>query len=252
MTTISVYFNWEGKIAIGDRIILSEFPENLYHLGYQFVNKHNNIFLNHNPFVIQGTDVDLDINYSDVNQKFIHNPYSVCSRTEILFDHLNLNTKQITITKPRLYIHENNKKENIITIHTTGKDKIPDNVINHILTKYSKYYTIVQITPANNVKIQGMEHLNYDINIEGSWEKVAELLSKSIMYIGVDSNVSHLALAYTSNVNVYLPSDWIKYFSNQSQPFGNNTIGNIWLHPNNYYFNETNRSHGFTNSYLTL
>ena len=271
MIPICVYFDWDGPGGgpnkIGDKIIISEFPENLHDIGYQFINKHNNPFLNYNPFVKEGTDVDLDINFSDINIKFIINPSNINSRTELLFNYLNLNTEKIKITKPRLYIHENNKKENIITIHTKAKEgtsyesEIPNNVIDHILTKYSKHYTIVQIIPPNYKnnglqvrpnRIQGMTHLDYDINIKGSWERVAEMLSKSIMFIGVDSNVSHLAQAYMPNVNLFIPSGFINYFGNKSQSFGQGTIGNQWLHKNNYYFNEIERSYGFTNSYLTL
>ena len=72
------------------------------------------------------------------------------------------------------------------------------------------------------------------------------------MFIGTDSWISHLAQAYMSNVNVFIEFKFIKFFNNTSQPFGNSSMGNIWLHPNNYYFNETDRSYGFTNSYLTL
>ena len=231
-TNICVKYSYKQP-KIGDNVILTEFPENLHNAGYTFINKYNNPFLEYNPFVAEG-EIDIEINFNDLDQTFIKNSYNINSRSELLFKHLNINATP-KIIKPRLYVYENNKKENLILMHLSGKQPLPENVVDYVLTKYSKHYTIIQIKEPKY-----------------SWKDIAEMASKSIMFIGSDSWISHLAQAYITNVNVFIEAGFIKYFNNASQPFGYGSIGNIWLHPNNYYFNETDQSYGFTNSYLTL
>jgi len=222
------------KIKIGDNLILTEFPENLHEAGYVFVNKHNNPFLKYNPYVIDKSEDVITVNFNKIDQEFIYNPYNINSRSDLLFNYLDIRIKP-KILGPKLYIHEDAEKENIILLHSQGKQPLPSNIIDYVLTKYSKHYTIIQI-----------DKPDYE------WEDIAEIASKSIMFVGTDSWISHLAQAYMSNVNVFIESNFVKCFNNKSQPFGKGTIGNICLHPNNYYFNETDRSLGFTNSYLTL
>jgi len=225
------------KTKIGDNLILTEFPENLHEAGYTFIDKYNNPFLKYNPYVTKidyNDDNLVELNFNKLDQEFIRKPYNINSRSDLLFNYLNIKIKP-KILGPKLYIHEGVEKENIILLHTQGKLPLPNNIIDHVLTKYSKHYTIVQI-----------DKPDYE------WEYLAEIASKSIMFIGTDSWISHLAQAYMSNVNVFIEFKFIKFFNNTSQPFGNSSMGNIWLHPNNYYFNETDRSYGFTNSYLTL
>ena len=240
------------KNVFGDQLILTEFPENLHEIGYTFINKQNNPFLKYNPYVVENGDDIIELNFNTVDQKFICNPYNINSRSQLLFDYLGISNKPKLIT-PRLYIHEDNQKENIILLYLQGKEILPDNVIDHILAKYSKHYKIIQICIPLDIPVKeiGVENIHFDF-YKNKWEDIAEIASKSIMFIGVAGWFSHLAQAYMPNVNLFIPSGFINYFGNKSQPFGQGTIGNQWLHPNNYYFNETERSYGFTNSYLTL
>ena len=252
MKHIDVVYSFHNEEKIGDKIILTEFPENLHNVGYNFINKHNNPFLKYNPYVGNNKSATT-VDFREIDYNFIHNAKHIDSRSDLLFEYLNLDRFKITLKKPKLYIYENNKKENIILIHTTSKGlTIPDWIIEHVYSKYNKNFRIIQIVPPNEERIPNVEYKDFDF-YNDPWEEVAEIASKSIMFIGVDSWVSHMAQAYIPNINILITSFFIKQFNNNSRPFSTGgTIGNIWLHPNNYYFNESNRSISFTNSYLTL
>ena len=51
MKHIDVVYSFNNEEKIGDKIILTEFPENLHNVGYNFINKHDNPFLKYNPYV---------------------------------------------------------------------------------------------------------------------------------------------------------------------------------------------------------
>ena len=253
MKHIDVCYRYNDDKKIGDKIILTEVPENLHSAGYKFINKSKNPFLKYNPFVFTTDDDVYEINFQELDSKFINKPEYIVARSHLLYKHLGIDTTLPKLRSPKFYIYENNKKENIILIHTTGKGIcLPNWIIDHVCSKYNKNFRIIQIVPPNEERIPNVEYKDFDF-YNDPWEEVAEIASKSIMFIGVDSWVSHMAQAYTSNVNILIPKDFILIFENQSRPWGTGaTVGNIWLHPNNYYFNETDYAYGYTNSYLTL
>lgn len=254
MKNINIYFEHNGQTRIGDQIILTDLPENLYNAGFQVINKSNNPFLKHNPFVKNdGSDIR-DLNFNDVNIHFLKNSYRVFSRSEALLNYLNVEGN-ITLTKPRFYIHESNKKENIILIHTDGKQPLPDHIIEYIEFKYKENFRLIQIVHPDGREFSCFEQMYFDF-YNDEWENVAELASRSVMFIGVDSWIAHFVQAYISNVKIFFEYNFMKYLyrygKNCYNLFDNSTEGNFWHHYNNFYFNETEQPLYFSNPYTDI
>ena len=255
---LDIFYKGDDPNKIGDKIICTEFPENVNELGYKFVNKSKNPFLKYNPFVVDTDEEVTEINFYDLSNNFLNNAYYITARSQLVYKHLHVYQKSPILRSPKFYIYENNEKENIILLHIQGKGIIiPNWIIDHVYSKYNKNFRIIQIVPPNGIYLKekhwpNIEHKEFDF-LNQPWEEVAELASKSMMFVGIDSWVAHMANAYTSHVNLLVPTHHVKTFKNQSRPWGTGaTIGNIWFHPNTYYFNETDKDFGYTNSYLTI
>ena len=66
MKHIDVVYSFHDDKKIGDKIILTEVPENLHSAGYKFINKSKNPFLKYHPFVFTTNNDVYKINFQEL------------------------------------------------------------------------------------------------------------------------------------------------------------------------------------------
>lgn len=234
-------------LGIGDRIQFSLIPENIFYLtGEKIYDINNSWVFDYNPFVERGlpsSKIDKIIDPWEMSRNF---GYGFKSHAERFFDYYNkaygTKFKDFKLRHPRLYAFENNKINfNRILIHTTGKsERVPlsDEVIDHIEKKY-KNYEIIQIGGKEDKPTPFIQKLGLSI-----WETV-ELISSSIMFIGVNSGMMNIANCYPRVwKKILLPRD-LESFTPLSKD-------NVWFDYNNSYYNYTEDDIGATFSYLKI
>ena len=219
---IRLYPAPRSYLGIGDAIQFSSLPENFFrNTGQCLIDIDRHWIFDHNPYVIRTREavrpeitIDLwqDCELLKCNyRKSLDAPKVYTSNAEANFsiftNVLNLRGK-LYVKRPRLYRFENYpyEKRQWILLHTTGRSngEMPDYVIDHILEKYKNRW-LVQIAGPNDKIVPGIEVFRP----KTIWD-AAEIISKSLMFIGVDSGLAWIAACYPDVVvkKIRLRNPW--------------------------------------------
>lgn len=183
------------QVGIGDGIQFTSLPENFYRAtGQKLIDVSKPWYLDHNPYVVRDIQPKKVVelwNYPKIyewphvrDSVYLSNAEIHCSVFGIKKPHL---------IHPRLYKFEDCpfEKRNLILFHPFGNSHgaLPDYVIKHVIQKYRK---------ANLCQIGLPSHPDIGITrikTENLW-RLAEVLSRCKMLIGVDSGPSWIAACY--------------------------------------------------------
>ncbi len=245
-----------GKtIGIGDAIQFTSVPENYFrHVGEKLADIEHNWVFDHNPYVIrnvQKVDVEIDLWRShclDV-PKELNGRKVLLSNAEAHARHFNY---PIVLNRPRLYKFEEFpfQDRTEITLHTTGRShgRLPNHIVEHVLRKYKKKVT--WISPKDELWDYPFEQPE-TFQCGNMWDLV-EKISKTRMFIGVDSGPSWIAQCFpdvvTKKVRLFpelnalhswVPLEWCR-------------IGSHWDDRSSGIYNISENDVGFTWSYKRL
>ena len=202
--------------GIGDKIIYLSFPENYFkNTGKKLLSpEKKEWYFKHNPYVEFGESENI-LKLYDVSTDYQEEIIQSVAYRVIKNANINIGNKKIFLRHPRLYIHEDVKKENYITIHCTGVTcggSIPDNILEEIKHKYSNF-KIIQIGGLNDKKINFAE----------------DFRGLSIFDTGPNSGMMNLSFCYPSTSKKIIilnkSEKQIEYF----YPFKKNTDDSNWL-----------------------
>jgi len=236
----------DSYLGIGDAIQFTHIPENIYHnTGQKVYDVSNSWVFDHNPYVIRGS-IPSNINTLNMWNLSHHFPVegfkSHADRFFIFFNNIFKTSYSPCLRHPRLYYNEEGRiKTDRILVHTTGKSEtepMHDDVISHISETY-KDFEILQIggpkdKPTPFKKMLGL----------GLWE-TAKLISESIMFIGINSGMMHMANCYTRvQKKILLPRDVEDFL-----PMSHHSV---WFDHGNMYYNNTKIDTGATYSYTKI
>lgn len=240
---------------IGDSIMLTSIPENLYKSkGYKFVDLYNHWIFDYNPYVIRGIKPDLVVSLHSFTQRLL-------SKSKTPFNHFG-NSHQlyslalggsIYIGGPRLYCYEDiEQKSKTLCIHTTpstinaGRAEISDIVLDSIKKNY-KGYTIIQVGSTSDKVV------NFAKDYRGTsiWEMV-KLIASCEIFIGVNSGPIHIADCYPRvRKKILLFSETASQLT-KFRPRGEGFIGADWINWGWEYYNTHNVDIGITKSHLFI
>lgn len=236
--------------GIGDKIIYLSFPENYFkNTGKKLLSpEKKEWYFKYNPYVEHGESENI-LRLYNISTNYEEEIIQSVAHRVIKNSNIHIGEKKIFLRHPRLYIHEDVKKENYITIHCTGVTcggSIPDNILEQIKHKYSNF-RIIQIGGTNDKKI------NFAEDFRGlSIFDTAELISKSIVFIGPNSGMMNLSFCYpsTSKKIILLNKNekQIEYF----YPFKKNTDDSNWLDFHYTLYNCYDSDIGTTFSYKKI
>ena len=197
-----------GTERIGDRLIFSGFPEMIYNQrGHKIVDLDPigfNWFWDNNPFVLRDRKVKSTVPLQMIADKstFHDSLRSLPMFTSIVDRMTAYFSLESTIRHPKLYKYEDIKrKPNKVIITTQGNNQgfmmgetaprtLPDYVIEKIVENY-KDFEIVQIGGRDDKRAEGTD----DRRGLPIWKSVREV-AESMIYIGVNTGVFHIASAY--------------------------------------------------------
>lgn len=252
------------EIGVGDALQFSSLPENFYRSkGEKLIDVNRHWFFDHNPFVVrdkvpkatvQMWNFPSQYNWPTprADKDYIRHregkiPWVYLSNAEIWASLFNV---PVVLNRPRLYLHENipyEDRKNIL-IHANGRShgEMPDQVMEHILRKYSASKNIYLI--GNNTRDYGIP----SIRTETLWD-LAKVISSARMLIGVDSGPSWIAACYPDVIVKKVRTkpnppeqfaDWV--------PLEINNIHSHWDDRCHQIYNVTDRDIGFTWSYKRI
>lgn len=222
--------------GIGDNIQFAALPENYFKAtGNKLVDLDKCWVFDNNPFIVR----DITPNLGAVclwrgyeNKEF----RSGVERINQLFGIPTI------LRHPRLYKYEDNKTESkTLAVHVSGHTfgNINDKVIDQIAKNYSDY-KIVQIGGVHDRITPFENKLGLSL-----WE-TAESLSKTEIFIGLNSSMMNMAKCYPKirKKVIITGKDLNTFLPNQNDEY--------WIDYNWEYFNETEDDIGISNSYLKI
>jgi len=236
--------------GIGDKIIYLSFPENYFkNTGKKLLSpQKEEWFFKYNPYIEEGYSNEL-LEFSSIPTNYKEEIIPSVAYRIIKNANINIGDRRVFLRHPRLYIHENIKKEKYITIHSTGitcGGSIPDNVLEKIKEKYSNF-RIIQIGGPNDKKVYFAEDFT-GLSVFDT----AELISKSIIFIGPNSGMMNLAFCYPSTCKKIIllnkEEKEIEYF----YPFKKNINDSNWLDFHYTLYNTHDLDIGITFSYTKI
>lgn len=240
--------------GIGDKIIISSFPENYYrNTGEKVIDIHKNWVFQYNPYIIRDEVPSKIINFwnlDDIKYNLLKS-CTIPSVSENICKNFNFETY---LRHPRLYIHEDLPiKNNQVCVHLNGVSvgNCPDFIVEQIINNY-KGFDIVQIGSktdyfGNPIKTYNgiIDKLGLDI-----WDSI-KIIAESIIFIGVDSGMMNAAFCYprvNKRIIVLYEPEYIK----KTFPMESTNIYSQWLDHSFTYFNKFDRDIGFTFSYKKI
>jgi hypothetical protein len=237
-------FNNPG--GIGDKIIYLSFPENYYfNMGEKLLSpQKNEWYFKHNPYVELGQ-----------SNRVLYFPDILTDYKEHIIPPVahriakNTGLKDIVLRHPRLYIHEKLKKERCISIHSTGVTcggSIPDKVISSIFESFSNFH-FIQVGGKKDKKIPFAKDFTGISVLE-----TAEIISKSFLFIGVNSGMMNLAFCYPSTLKKIILLNEDKNYLDKFYPFNKECGDSNWLDFNYNFYNCFEEDIGITYSYTKL
>ena len=210
---IRLYAAPRAYLGIGDAIQFSSLPENFFrNYGQCLIDIDHHWIFDHNPYVIRydKTDhyrpelvVDLwqDCDHLKCNMRKLPTaPAVYTSNAEAnlsIMAHLFEVRPKVFLNRPRLYKFEDYPFEDrhMILLHTTGRSngEMPSFLIEHILKKYGRNerYQLAQLMGPKDRPIEGIAHW-----IPATPWAAAGVISKALMFIGVDSGPAWIASCY--------------------------------------------------------
>lgn len=242
------------RIGIGDAIQFSSLPENYYyHTGQKLIDMNKHWFFDDNPYierdkkpykVFEMWNFPIKWPWPNPRKQGVY-----LSNAEIWASVLDV---PVVLNRPRIYRYENfpfEKRENII-IHIDGKSNgiMPKEIVDHVVHKYAPTGKLIQIgTNLENVGIHGIKH----VRTHTLWD-LAELISSSRMFIGVDSGPSWIAACYPDVVLKKIRTKPSSDVFRSWVPLQVENIHSHWDDRCHQVFNTTDHDIGFTYSYRRI
>ena len=233
---------------LGDQIIFSSIPENYYrNFGEKLVDVDNRFVFDYNPFVVRGEVKPTEVvNLWSEWLRFgsLATPKTLAHKLCVFFN------MECFLAHPRLYRFEDEYQlPKSVTVHTSGVTvgAMPHFVIAQILRNYADY-NLFQIGGKTDVSIKGFDRRGCEF-----WES-ARYIAGSEIYIGIDSSMLHVAMAYPrTRVKVVL----LNKTKEELEAFTPFTIGGDhkitgWTYANCEHYNCFDRDIGITRSYLKI
>ena len=249
--------------GIGDKLVVSSFPENYYHnTGLKVVDIDHCCVFDHNPFVERDTNYEIVLTHGNIcslfnskkdTKQFLSFPERMCKAFGF----------KLYLRNPRLYKFDNVKQEKRICIHSSGSSKnrhIPPAAVEKILERYSDH-EILQIGWKGDTNLSKVfpkiSDCTSDKSVKDAFWDTAQFIASSEMYIGIDSGWVHMANAYNrvrKKIFLNYPEGWIEQFVPgvmNPQPHTDGT-SNPWFDFNWEYYNTFNYDVGVSRSYLNI
>lgn len=185
-------------IGVGDAIQFTSLPENYYrHTNHKLADLTHHWVFDHNPYVVRGVE-KVDIEH-DLWNMHCHQRPSHWPRPSVLLASAESHTCQLKIpmvlNRPRLYRFEEYGYEDRsqIILHTKGRShgRMPEHVVKHVLAKYGKRVVCVGLPGEWTYSIDSPHF----IQTNNLWD-LAQVISRSRMFIGMDSGPSWIAQCY--------------------------------------------------------
>jgi hypothetical protein len=182
--------------GIGDQIQYSALPEIIFnYLGIRLWDVQKKWVYDYNPYVLRGdTYVGACVSWNDffLQQKF-DSGVQYLSRNHKLCEFLGIPFEFVKIRHPRLYRFENETPQYDICIHVGPGNSIggevDDKTIKIIEDKYFDK-KIIQVGGAKDKKT------NFENALGNSCWEMAEIISKSRIFIGIDSGPMNMSYCY--------------------------------------------------------
>ena len=186
-------------IGIGDGMQFTSLPENYFMgTGRRLIDVSKPWFFDHNPYIDRtgSREPDKVIDLWNFPNKWEWpkprmKPEVYVTNAEIWASLLDVS---VVLNRPRLYQFEHFPFEmrHMILFHTHGRShgNLPDHVIDHVITKYKKTNQLFHIGLESDPDL-GIPR----IKTPNLWSLV-ELISKSKLFIGVDSGPSWIAACF--------------------------------------------------------
>ena len=184
------------KVGIGDGVQFTSLPENYYRAtGFKLVDISKPWYLDYNPYVLRDVEPSRVVelwNYPKIYEWSPPRKTVYMTNAEV---HCSVfGVKEPSLISPRLYRYEDFPFElrEAILFHPFGKSHgaLPNQVIDHVLEKYSCTGKLVQIGLPSDDKI-GIPFLETPT----MWDLV-RVISQARMLIGVDSGPSWIASCF--------------------------------------------------------
>jgi len=250
--------------GIGDKLVVSSFPENIYkNTGNKVIDVDNCRVFDYNPYVLRQAEYEVGMRHEDIcalfNYKNVTKPFISFPERAVL----GLGLEKVYLRNPRLYAYEDATQEKKICLHSSGSSKdrhIPQEAIANILDRYP-YHEIIQIGYKKDIPLSEKFPRIIDRTSEKSvdaafWETAYEIATCEI-YIGIDSGWVHMANAYNrvrKKIFLNYGEDLLENFvpnvmnPNPSLP----VFSNPWFDFNWEYYNTFKRDIGVTRSYIHI
>lgn len=245
------------KIGLGDAVQFSSLPENYFRsTGEKLVDLSRHWIFDHNPFVIreEGVVPRKSIvlwNFGHRNKwryqppRGDRKPGVYLSNAEIWAAAIGA---KVYLNRPRLYVHEDFpfEQRKMVLLHANGKShgQMPEHVLEHVKRKYGPTGELFQV---GLDPVPGIPH----IKTESIWE-LAEVVSKSRIFIGVDSGPSWIAACYPDVVTKILRTKPTPELFQDWVPLDPGNVHSHWDDRCRQIFNPSDVDVGFTSSYRRI
>lgn len=246
----------KSSIGLGDGLQFSSVPENYFkETGKKLYDVSKPWFFDHNPHVVRELTEPLEKtvemwNFSphqwDWPRPRLEGVY--LSNAEIWS--LVLGVKNTRLNRPRLYRFEDVKFKDreMILLQTQGKSHgaMPNHVVDHILEKYKPTKRLFHIG-AKDPRDLGIPR----IETPSFWD-LASVISKSQMFIGLDSGPSWVAACYPDVICKKLRMKPTPEVFRKWVPLAIDNIHSHWDDRCQQIFNPSENDVGFTSSYRRM
>jgi hypothetical protein len=223
-------------LGIGDHLQFAALPENYYKTtGNKLIDFDNSWIFDYNPYIMRGISPTLGV--FSLCRAFPNEVFrSGVERINHVFG------VKTFLRHPRLYRFEENIPESkTLAVHVSGNSfgDITDKVIQQIAINYPDY-KIYQIGGLRDKKTNFINKLGLSM-----WD-TAELLSKTEIFIGLNSSMMNLAKCYPRlrKKVIITGKDLNEFIPNRNDEY--------WIDFNWEYYNETENDIGISNSYLKI
>ena len=240
--------------GIGDKIIISSFPENYYkNTGEKLIDVHKSWVFNYNPYIIRDEIPSKIINFWNTND-INYNLIKECVLPSVAANVCENFKFETYLRHPRLYVYEDLPiKNNQIAVHLNGISvgDCPDYIVEQIINNYQGF-DLLQIGTKNDYNGNPTKHYPGLINMLGLdiWDSV-KIISESIIFIGIDSGMMNVSFCYprvNKKIIILYEPEYIK----KTFPMASNNIYSQWLDHSFSYFNKFDKDIGFTYSYKKI